>query len=418
MASPESQTSTSAVSSSCQCGRCGEVINACRLESRPASRDPQFHTVLCGYYLERASTALYNSPDGKENESRRRSEESLYNLWENVDLDLESSPFRVLPQWALTDEILRKIRGRPPANETYEQMMERLREKFKDDPFCGPGPYPSISPPSSFTSYGTEAPDVHDSKSPESLLVDQRSGGFKPDHEPTKALGSSSVASMDLGEPFKAPGASMKERMHSRETIVEDQYATSFPSDDHDSPLETNHGPHNAGSHASHSSNKLCNEISSPLTSLPSSQIADTVGIGNLSLPSMCARTDTCPPELHWYDHSRTLRQSALSQTSKVTFFELGYSGKRVIPRPLSNTQELHRRVGNDKEIVSDGSRNRISTARQSRMPLEPANKQTHTTLKRKRDAQNAFPSDLGSAFTDPAPAPELRPGKRICYKT
>ncbi|KAL9121887.1 MAG: hypothetical protein Q9187_001554 [Circinaria calcarea] len=409
MASPESQTLAFAVSSPCQCGRCGEVIRACRMENRPGSRDPQFHTVLGGWYLERTSIALYDIKDGEERESRRKSDKRLYKLWENIDLDIETSPVRIMPLWARNDHVLRKIRGLPPANETYEQRMERLREEFKDHPFCGNGPYPSIPSPSIFTDDEIEAPDGDVSNSPESLLADQKHGASKPDHEIVEGLASNSVAFMDSEKNFRGSSAHIEESMIPRESLH---------SIDNDLVTETSHEPYDADSYNLDSSSYSYSDFSSPLTPLPSSQTADVASIENPSLPSMCAHTETYSPETRWYDHSRFLRQDGRSQASKVIHYELDYSGKSVIPRPISDAREIHPAMESERESVGGEGRNGISKVSNSGIPFEEPNKRIHTTLKRKRDVQHAFPSEFDFAFINPIPDPRLRPRKRLCYKT
>lgn len=360
--------------------------------------------------MERTTIALYHIKDGEERGSRRKSDESLYKLWENVDLDIEASPFRILPLWARNDQILRKIRGLPPANETYEQEMERLREEFKDHPFCGDGPYPTLSPPSTFTSYGTEVPNGDVSHSPESLLADQKLSASKADHEIVEAWASNSAAFVDSEKNFRESSAHTEEiEMISRE---------SFYSNDNDIAPETSHEPYNVDSHTLDSSSNSCGDLSSPLTPLPSSQTADIASIEDPSLPSMCAHAETHLPETRWYDHCRFLRQDGRSQASKVIHYELDYSGKSVISRPISDARELHPPVESDKEIVNCEGRNGMSKAKHSGMPLEELNKRTHIILRRKRDAQHLFHSELGSASTNPVLAPRLRPRKRVCYKT
>ena len=406
MASPKSQTTTSTVSSSCQCGQCGEIISACRLEDRPASRDPQFHTGLCRHYIDTASLLLLGSAGEKENGSRRRSEESLYKYWKKLDLlESEARPFRILPRWAQKDGVLRQIQGKPPANETLAQMLARYRKEYRKNRSYYDEPLPGVSAPSnsSFTSYGSATPDTRLFDPPESPLSYEEPSAFLTNHKTVKASNPSSVATLDLKEPASVSCAHTEEHMRSSENILGDRYEMSSRFNDHIFAQRTDHEPSNADSHTLSSSGRSPSEFSSLLTPLSS----DMVRIEKLS--SRCTRPDMCPPDL---------RQGALSRISKTTLFELEYSNKSNIIRSLFNIQEVHRGVERNKDTVSDESRIEVSTTEFPEMQSEQANMEKQTTLKRKRDMENAFPFESGSTSIDSTLAPMLRPRKRVSYKT
>ena len=386
MASPESQVTISTVSSFCQCGQCGEVISACRLEDRPASRDPQFHIGLCGHYLDTASLLLLGSADEKENRSRRKSEESLYKYWKKLDLlESDAGPFRILPRWAQKDEVLRQIQGKPPANETLAQMLARYRKEYRKNRSYYDEPLSGVSPNSSFTSYGSVTPDTRLFDPPESPLTDQEPSTFQMNHKIIKASRSSFVTAMDLEESANGSCAHTKEHMRSSENILEDLHETSSRSNDHTFPQKTDHERSNADSHTLSSSLKSPSELSSPFTPLSSGMV------GTEKLSSRCTRPDICPPGL---------RQNALSQTSKITLSEPDYFNKSNTIRPLFDIQKVHQWVEENREIVTNERRTEVSTTRFPEIQSEQANSKKQTCLKRKRDMENAFFSS-----SDPLPS-------------
>ena len=155
--SSELQSSVYNITSSCQCRQCGDVIAACCLNDPPGSRDAPHQQVVSERVLQQVTFALGRIVNGEEScESRRISEESLYEFWEDVNLpDLETSPWLCsLPQWARNDRMLRQTLGLRswPLRETFAQRWERIEERYRDRTL----PRKSPASVSSFTSFATD----------------------------------------------------------------------------------------------------------------------------------------------------------------------------------------------------------------------------------------------------------------------
>ena len=409
MASPRSQTPPSAVLASCQCGRCGEILSACRLEPAPVSRDPTFHTGLGQYRMDRVHILLLRVPDEEGNGSRRRSGKSLYEYWRKLDL-LESDfgPFRILPEWAQKDEVLRQIEGLPPANETHSQWLARVQKELKDDPFCCDGPVPGVSPLSisTFTSYGSRTPDARLFDPLPMDPLEQEAGASRTGHRTVKVSSSASMATMDEGIPGEASCIQTEEHMHNSGSIPENHHGRSPLTIGDLLLLETNHDSSNAESRTSGPSSKSCSDSSSPQTPLSSWQTADAAEIAKIS--PACTRTETGPPDLH---------QNIPLMNSKYPLPELDYSNNQGGFGHTSITEDAHRPVEND-ELVGKDNRTQASTARVSNMLSERVDSRTQVSLKRKRRTELALLSNPGSTSIDPSQGRVLRPQKRVKYKT
>ena len=151
------------ISSPCHCYRCGDVIAACRLEPRPSSCNPSLQKVESTWLLQRAELALgLPSIEGKSENSKRKSEESLERFWDSIDLSEPDRPvwWPFLPKWMKDDIVLCQIAGLyeapRPKQETYSQWWDRLGREFEEREKLYPKYIPTS--PSSFTSYETDNP--------------------------------------------------------------------------------------------------------------------------------------------------------------------------------------------------------------------------------------------------------------------
>ena len=98
----------------CRCGRCGDIFIACRLEDSPGSRNSPLAQIVCERNILQATFAIGRILKNLESkESKRKSEEDLYNLWKDVELTDLGFSFWLpsLPRWVKNDQVLRHILG-------------------------------------------------------------------------------------------------------------------------------------------------------------------------------------------------------------------------------------------------------------------------------------------------------------------
>ncbi|KAF7508623.1 hypothetical protein GJ744_009015 [Endocarpon pusillum] len=135
--SPETSRTAAYVVSPCSCRRCGDIINACLLETRVGSRDPVFAQPQYQMNFWRLLRRLKDIESGEEKwESRGKSGDGLLKYWETREY-LDTQPFLPLwdftPKWALEDEIIREMLGWPPHDETRrEEWCARRRREWQD----------------------------------------------------------------------------------------------------------------------------------------------------------------------------------------------------------------------------------------------------------------------------------------------
>ena len=158
-----SQIPSLTLPSSCHC-RCGVVIAACSLQPRPSSCDPSRQKTESERFFRQAEDTLgMMLVGGKLEGSKRKSEESLYRLWESIDLSEPDQlvwwPF--LPKWVKDDVVLCQIAGLsgiPQAEgEDFSQKWERLGREFEEGEKFRPASSPATSW-SSFTSFEDDYP--------------------------------------------------------------------------------------------------------------------------------------------------------------------------------------------------------------------------------------------------------------------
>jgi len=145
--------------------------------------------------------ALGRIVNGEEScKSRRISEESLYEFWEDVNLpDLETSPWLCsLPQWVRNDRMLRQTLGLRswPLRETFAQRWERIEEKYRDRTL----PRKSPASVSSFTSFATDNSPI---QSPKDHCVDQQANTLELSATTGKSASSRSFDLPNLRAAFR-----------------------------------------------------------------------------------------------------------------------------------------------------------------------------------------------------------------------
>lgn len=171
------QIATIPSSSSCYCGRCGDVIATCRLEPRPSSCDPVSQQVSSDWATHQAGYELARRSVGIDlGDSRRMSEKRLNEYWESIALSepVQEIWLPSLPEWVVDDAVLLKIAGvnRIPG-ETDSQRLDRLRKEYKEREKLHP--WPSPGSPSNFTDSEDDSP-CNPPGLPEGRNADARAG--------------------------------------------------------------------------------------------------------------------------------------------------------------------------------------------------------------------------------------------------